>query len=116
MKSLKEKLKNEGFEVYSMANLRPEQTGLPMVIWVSGKSGKHGPRIKVSKKQGLRFDPEDTITVTVEEEPKQIGGDLSKNKFEKVKEFINKNMIILLKYWNYKIATVDFFNGIEKVD
>ena len=36
-------------EVFSMANALTEDTGLPMVVYISQKNVPHGPRIKVSK-------------------------------------------------------------------
>lgn len=59
--------------LYEMANMQPEDTGLLPIIHVMhvGKA-KHGPRIKVSNING-RFHPDDNFTVTAEVEPRVIG-------------------------------------------
>ena len=66
---------SESQEQWEMANLRPRRTGLPMTIWVQEPSDdsrtQHGPRIKAGRQHGDRFDPTDSVTVTVEEIPKK---------------------------------------------
>ena len=101
--------------IYGMANLRPDDTGLPMVIWVSEKGGaKHGPRIKVSKKMGDKIDPGNTLTVTVPE-AKQIGGTLPPKVFQQVKAFIILNGAVILQYWEQKISTKEMLDALKKV-
>jgi hypothetical protein len=45
-----------GQATYEMANLRPERTGLPFVVFISQRAGaNHAVRVKVS--QGARVHP-----------------------------------------------------------
>jgi hypothetical protein len=37
-------------QAFTMVNLQPKRTGLPMVVYVSPKNALHGPRVKVSKR------------------------------------------------------------------
>lgn len=81
-------------DFFLMANLRPAETGLPMVVWVSERgNARHDLRIKacpvlrhgVSQTHGSRIDPanhapcSDTGTATVAVRPtaRLIAGQLS---------------------------------------
>lgn len=104
------------FTTYAMANLRPEDTGLPMVVWISEKGGaKHGPRLKVSKKMGDKIDPSNVLTVTVSDNPTMYNGELEPKVFNKLKQFIKLNKENLLKYWNNEVSTREFLNSLIKI-
>ena len=105
--------------VADMANLRPDKTGLPMVIWIFPQTGKEKhktPRIKVQTHHGSKAQSGSWVTVTVEAEPKIIGSGLSGDDIEIVKQFIMQNKTGLLKVWNDKIDPVDFANTLKKLD
>ena len=117
MKDLKKmKVGQTKVEVWGMANLRPEDTGLPMVIWVSEKGNtRHGPRIKVSTKMGDKIDPKSVLTVTVSDDPAQIGGSLPTKVFDLVKKFIATNKDVLLGYWERQLSTKEMLSKLTKV-
>ena len=49
-------------ELLLMAKLRPADTGLPMVVWVSERGhARHASRIKVAMVHGPRIDPGNTV-------------------------------------------------------
>ena len=53
-------------DLFLMANLRPDETGLPMVIWVSERgNARHDARVKVSQAHGSRIDPNNTASVAI---------------------------------------------------
>lgn len=101
---------------YEMSNLRPADTGLPMVIWVSVKGGaRHGPRIKVAREHGATINPFDTVSVTIEDEPRVIGGTLSAHDMERVKQYIALNRDVLLQYWNHEMSTAELIQGLKSL-
>jgi hypothetical protein len=93
---------------FEMANLRPQHTGLPMVIWVSEKGrARHGPRIKVSRQHGPKMDAMNTVTVTVDDDPRVVGGELPPKDLDAVKRYIALNKGPLLGFWNGELDTVE---------
>ena len=56
-----------------MANLRPERTGLPFVVFISQKGGaRHDVRIKLARAAKVR--PAEMLTVAVRPAPRLIRG------------------------------------------
>ena len=53
-----------------MANLTPDETGVPYVIWLGAVGGQHGPRIKVSNTRGKMSN--DCFVVSVSRTPAVI--------------------------------------------
>lgn len=104
-----------------MANLFPENTGLPVVIWVQEKSSdkigknKHKlPRIKVMTKKG-KANILQSVSVSIEDEPKVLNGKLPSAIYNSVKEWILLNKISLLKHWNQEIDTVSLIHQLRKI-
>jgi hypothetical protein len=60
----------ESFVVH-MANLYPEDTGLPVQIWIGKIGGHHGPRIKVSNIPG-KSPQLDGFVMSISEEPRVL--------------------------------------------
>ena len=96
-------------EAFTMSNIRPKHTGLPMVIWVSPKTGKekHGPRIKAQTTHGDKAQMGNWVTVTVEENPQVIGEGLDTGDTEAVKAFVKRNKETLLKLWSDELDPLD---------
>ena len=56
--------------LFKMANLFPDDTGLPMVIWASERGhARHDVRIKVNQSHGTRMLPGNLATVAVRPAP-----------------------------------------------
>ena len=112
-------VEGESEEQWEMANLRPRRTGLPMTIWVQEPSDdtrtQHGPRIKAGRQHGDRFDPADSVTVTVEENPKIIGIGLRNHDQRLVREFVRANREPLLDLWNHRIDIGEFLERMTPV-
>jgi hypothetical protein len=51
-------------DLHIMANFRPADTGLPMVVWVSERQGQHDVRVKVSMAHGEKARPGLGVRVT----------------------------------------------------
>ncbi len=90
--------------LFEMANLRPERTGLPFVVFISQQGGaRHDVRVKVSREP--RADPARMVTVTVRPEPRVIPPDaLSAEEFALVRRWIELNRQVLIDYWTGDIA------------
>ena len=89
---------------------------MPLVIWVSEKgNANHGPRIKVSKIYGDKFNV--TNSFLIEINSLKVIGDTAKIKerdINKIKEWIVINKELLLKVWNSQMYNTDFINNMKK--
>ncbi len=84
---------------FDMANLRPERTGLPFVVFVSQKGGaRHDVRIKLARAPRVR--PGNMITVAVRPVPRVIRGAISPREFDLIRRWIELNTETLVRYWN----------------
>jgi spore maturation protein CgeB len=106
-------------DLWEMANFWPKDTGLPMIIWLQSKTGneKHGCRIKILTKYGDKVSfSQGFFTITVPE-GKIIGNtvEITTRDIKLVKKFIDKNIDIILQYWNGEISTGDFSSLIQTI-
>jgi hypothetical protein len=101
-------------DFFLMANLRPADTGLPMVIWVSERGhARHDVRVKVSQTHGSRIDPTNTATVTVRPTPRLIAGRLSPADLQAVSAWIGLNEAALVDYWDSAISTAELLQRLQ---
>ena len=109
-----------GLTSFAMANVRPKYTGLPMIIYVSEKNARHGPRIKVSQSYGDQLRGNALFSVTIERNPRVIGkrGDIRARDIGLVMEFIELNMPLLLAYWEQEpvVDTLDMLQSLRKIE
>jgi len=100
---------------FDMANLRPERTGLPFVVFISQKGGaRHDVRIKLARAAKVR--PSEMFTVAVRPVPRLIRGRLSAQEFDAVRRWIELNEKVLIDYWNGDIEyTEDAVNAIRPI-
>jgi hypothetical protein len=91
--------KPSGQALFDMANLRPERTGLPFVVFISQRGGaRHDVRIKLSR--GAKVRSSEMITVAVRPMPRVIRGRMNAPEFDLVRRWIEENMQVLVDYWN----------------
>jgi hypothetical protein len=109
--------RSEGEEApFDMANLYPRDTGLPMTIWVSPRGrARHDARIKVCTTPGDRMDPTQTAVVAVRPQPRLVEGDLSREDFRLVAEWVRANAMPLIGYWDGQLSTVEFIQQMKRV-
>ncbi len=103
-------------DMFEMANLRPERTGLPFVVFISQRGGaRHDVRVKVAR--GPHPDPASMIAVAVRPEPRLIPpGTLSADEFRQLAAWIALNERALVDYWNGEIAyTEDVFAALRRL-
>jgi hypothetical protein len=96
----------DGEELYEMANLYPETTGLPMTVWVSPRvNARHDIRIKVSTMHGDRMDITNTAVVAVRPTPHVLAGQLAPADAQAVFQWISLNIEALVAYRDGQIDT-----------
>jgi hypothetical protein len=86
--------------LFEMANLSPERTGLPFVVWISPQAGApHDIRVKVSK--GPKVYPSELISVAIKPDVHVVGGgNLSGHDLALLKKWIELNHDVIVKYWD----------------
>lgn len=100
---------------FEMANLRPERTGLPFVVFISQRGGaRHDVRIKLARAAKVR--PSEMLTITVRPTPRLIRGEMNSHEFDLVRRWIELNLGVLIDYWNGVIEyTEDALNAIKSI-
>ncbi len=92
----------EGQALFEMANLRPERTGLPFVVFISQKGGaRHDVRVKIA--HGAKVRPSEMATVSVRPKVRVIRGVLDPDDLALLTEWIELNKDVLIDYWNGEI-------------
>ena len=87
--------------VYEMANIQPDDSGLPYIVNVMNKGGaKHGPRVKVSNIVGT-YAFNDNFTITVDPYPRIIGKSKVGLEVEKlIIDWVKLNYTHIHAIWN----------------
>jgi hypothetical protein len=84
---------------YDMANLRPERTGLPFVVFISQRSGsRHDVRVKVAR--GAKVRPSEMVTVAVRPDVRVVRGALDPRDLALLTRWIDLNRDTLIRYWD----------------
>ena len=97
----------EEISLFEMSNLRPKETGLPMVIWIKPSSGteKHGPRVKVQTIHGEKAKLGKTVSLSISDNPEIVAGrGLSTKDLKVAATFVRNNKDLLLKFWNDEVG------------
>jgi hypothetical protein len=104
----------EGQATYEMANLRPERTGLPFVVFISQRGGaRHDIRVKVARTPTVR--PSEMITVALRPSVRVIR--LDPHDLSLLRQWIDLNQQILIDYWNGVIGyTEDALNALRPIE
>lgn len=105
-------------DLFELANVDHKVTGLPMLIYVSGKNAAHAARVKVARTYRSNFYPGDTFSVLISTKPKIVAGDQGEITNEDVKsvyDWVMLNREILLQYWNHNMSTNDLIDKLKKV-
>jgi hypothetical protein len=104
-----------GQATFDMANLRPERTGLPFVVFIPQRGGaRHDVRIKLARSPRVR--PSEMITVALRPTPRVLRGRLDASEFELVRNWLDLNADALVDYWNGVIEyTEDAIAALKKL-
>jgi hypothetical protein len=82
-----------------MANLRPERTGLPFVVFISQKGdARHDVRVKVAP--GAKIRPSEMVTVAIRPSVRVVRGALDPRDLALLTRWIDLNRNTLIEYWN----------------
>lgn len=110
----------EGQALFQMANLRPERTGLPFIVFISQKGGArhdglvHDIRVKVAR--ATRARPSEMVTVAIRPSVRVVRGELNSHEFDLLTQWIDLNRAVLIDYWNGIIEyTEDAMSAIKPV-
>lgn len=86
-------------------NIRPELSGLPFIVWISEKCGaRHDVRVKVSPGPRVR---EFSATISVRPQIEVLAGELSPRDLHLVRDWIELNRDVIVRYWNGDILYTD---------
>jgi hypothetical protein len=101
---------------FQWASLFPENTGLPMKIWVGeGGAARHDARIMVNSAPGTRALSGNLATVAVHPIPTLIDGHLSPADFRAVSDWALLNTDTLVDYWHAAISTVELIQRLRRL-
>jgi hypothetical protein len=93
-------------DLFEMANLYPDTTGLPMTVWISPRgNARHDVRVKVNTTHGNQMSITNTAVVGVRPTPRVISGQLSPGDAQAVFGWIALNTDALVAYWEGRIDT-----------
>jgi hypothetical protein len=90
---------NGGQATFDMANLRPDRTGLPYVVFISQKGFiRHDVRIKLARAAKVR--PSEMPTGRCPSVSSAHPRRMNREEFDLVKRWIELNRNVLIDYWN----------------
>ena len=103
-------------DLFEMANLYPDTTGLPMTVWVSPRGNtRHDVRIKVNMTHGEQMNISNTAVVGVRPAPRVITGQLSAADAQAVVQWIELNAETLVAYWDGRIDTARMIHQLKSL-
>jgi hypothetical protein len=99
-----------------MANLRPERTGLPFVVFISQRGGaSHDVRVKVARSG--RIKPSEMITVAIRPTVRAVRGSLGPSDLAALRRWVELNRDVLVRYWDGEIEyTEDALAALRPLD
>jgi hypothetical protein len=101
---------------FTLTNLRPRRTGLPMTVYVGFRGGaKHDARVKVSLVHGDRIDLNNVAIVSIRPEPKLLHGQLSRSDLDQVRRWVELNRAALLDHWEERTDGVDLIEALRSL-
>ena len=104
----------EAEDLFEMANLYPDTTGLPMTVWVSPRgNARHDVRVKVNMTHGNQMNIANTAVVAVRPEPRVVAGQLTPEDAQAVAEWITLNADTLIAYREGRIDTAQMVRALK---
>jgi hypothetical protein len=102
----RENVAAESDDLFEMANLYPDTTGLPMTVWISPRgNARHDVRVTVNMANGNQMTIANTAVVGARPSPRVIIGQLSPADAQTVFRWITPNTDALVEYWEGRIDT-----------
>lgn len=107
-------VETEAKDLFEMANLYPDTTGLPMTVWVSPRgNARHDVRVKVNMTHGNQMNIANTAVVGVRPTPRVITGQLSPADAQAVYQWVSLNADTLVEYWEGRIDTARMIHALK---
>jgi hypothetical protein len=104
----------EAEDLFEMANLYPDTTGLPMTVWISPRgTARHDVRVKVNMTHGNQMIIANTAVVGVRPAPRVIAGQLSPGDAQAVFRWIALNTDALVAYWEGRFDTARVIQALK---
>ena len=102
--------------LFEMANLSPKRTGLPFVVWISPKAGApHDVRVRVSRSPQAHAS--ELISVAIRPDVHVVGGSLSARDVALLREWVELNHDVIIKYWDGDIEyTEDAIAALKPIE
>jgi hypothetical protein len=98
-------------DLYLMANVHPRRSGLPFVVYISEKQGRHDVRVKVAA--GPKAPPF-VASISVRPDIEIVAGNLSTHDFDLVRRWIELNRGVIIGYWDRTIEdTADALDALQ---
>jgi hypothetical protein len=109
-----EDVESDPRDLFEMANLYPDTTGLPMTVWVSPRgNARHDVRVKVNTTHGNQMNIANTTLVGVRPTPHVIAGQLSPADVQAVFQWVALNTDALVAYWDGLIDTARMIQALK---
>ena len=106
----------EAEDLFEMANLYPDTTGLPMTVWVSPRgNARHDVRVKINMTHGDQMNIANTAVVGVRPTPHVIAGHVSPDDERVVFEWVSLNTTALVAYWDGRIDTIELARLLKRI-
>ena len=94
-----------GEELFEMANVRPEVSGLPFIVWISEKGrARHDVRVNVSPGPRVR---QFVASVSVRPVVDVVAGALPERDLGLLRAWIDLNRDVIVRYWDGDIVYTD---------
>ena len=98
-------------DLYLMSNVSPSDSGLPFVVYISERQGKHDVRVKVG---GAKKAKPFVATVSVRPSVELVGGKLSNKELEFLRQWIELNREIIVDHWEGRMqSSRDVLNALK---
>lgn len=92
----------DGEALFEMANVRPERSGLPFIVWISARgAARHDVRVKVARLPRVQ---DFVASVSVRPDVRVVAGALRPEELEPLTRWIELNRETLIAYWDGAIA------------
>ncbi len=111
-----EAVETDAEDLFEMANLYPDTTGLPMTVWVSPRgNARHDVRVKVNMTPGNQMTIANTAVVAVRPTPRIVAGRLSPADRQAVFPWVSLNADALVAYWDGMIDTARLIHALKSL-
>jgi hypothetical protein len=108
---------DEQEDFFDMADLPPDPTGLPMVVWVPQRGrAQHDVRVKVSLIHGRRMDLDQTSSVSVRPSVGVVAGpSLRAEDLDCVRRWVDLDRQTIIGYWEGNLYTNELIAQLRRI-